>query len=230
MIRAVVFDCDGVLVDSEALSCGAWVPVLARRGIVATIADIRSFIGKSDRAVLDHFERLSGMRLGERVAMEREEAYFEAAVGVLQAFPGVRDCITQLSQLGHKLAVASSGSPRKISFNLSQGGLATLLPLTVSAVDVVHGKPAPDLFLLASRRLDCPPSTVLVVEDSVPGLMAARAAGMHALGFSSSHPTAELLAAGAEDVFDDYAQLLPALERLETPHDGARSRRTRSLP
>ena len=110
------------------------------------------------------------------------------------------------------MAVASSGGPAKIRFSLEEVGLLEFFPVRCSAAQVQRGKPAPDLFLLAAGRLGLPPEVCAVVEDSVPGLQAARAAGMKAIGFPSSHPEPVLRAGGAEAVLGAYGGLLELLE------------------
>jgi beta-phosphoglucomutase-like phosphatase (HAD superfamily) len=87
---AVLFDCDGVLVDSETLSCSAWLPVMARRGVYVELSEIERFVGRSDRAVLEHFRRTTGLDLGAKVIAEREQEYFDLPRGRLRSFPGVR--------------------------------------------------------------------------------------------------------------------------------------------
>ncbi len=218
--NAVIFDCDGVLVDSEVLSCGAWLPVLARRGVRAKLSDIQAFIGKSDRAVLAHFEEQEGRPLGSETIAEREREYFHSAAPALASFPGTRAALEELRRRGMAMAVASSGSPKKIDFNLRHAGLDDLLPIRCSTLEVAHGKPAPDVFLLAAARLGAQPPRTIVVEDSLPGLEAARQAGMLGIGFCSSHSGPELVEAGAVALFDDFGDLLQILESLLRAHAG----------
>jgi HAD superfamily hydrolase (TIGR01509 family) len=214
---SILFDCDGVLVDSEKWSCGAWLPVLARRGIHAQLADIEAFIGQSDTAVLNHFSQQTGLDLSGDLVAEKETEYFDLARGRLETFAGIETALRTLMHCGASLAVASSGRPHKISFSLGEVGLLSYFPIICSAVEVQLGKPAPDLFLFTAERLGITPDHCIVVEDSVFGIQAARAAGMHTLGFSSSHSEEKLLAAGAHRVFSHYDQLILLLkERSST--------------
>jgi HAD superfamily hydrolase (TIGR01509 family) len=210
---ALLLDCDGVLVDSEAMSCGAWLPVLARYGVDAELAQIEAFLGHRDREVLEHFRATRDVELPDTVLAEKEAEYRRQATGRLQAFPGCRETLEILAARGMPMAVASSGSPEKIAFSLEQAGLADLLPVRVSTLEVASGKPAPDLFLEAARRLVVSPSSCIVVEDSVAGLEAAVAAGMTAIGFASSTHAAVLRAAGAHQIAAEWTELLPALVR-----------------
>ena len=206
MEEALIWDCDGVLVDSEPLSNVAWQAVLLRRGVRAETADLDAFTGRSDAAVLDHYRRLTGDRL-EGILEEREAEFERQARGALRTFPGLPELLSRLRARGRKMAVASSGRLPRIRFSLAEVGLDGYFETVCSATEVENGKPAPDLFLLAARRLGVPPSRCIVIEDSVPGLRAAGRAGMRGLGFTSSHPAAVLREAGAAETFDDYAGL-----------------------
>lgn len=214
MICALIWDCDGVLVDSEKHSCSAWLPVLARRGIRADLADIEVFIGRADAAVLAHYRRLTGRPLDGSILDERQEEYYRLARGGLQTFPGLPGLLADLRSRGLPMAVASSGRLEKIRFSLEQTGLDRHFQILCSATEVERGKPAPDLFLLAARRLGVAPADCAVIEDSVPGLQAAASAGMVPLGFTSSHPAATLRAAGAANAFGHYEQLRALLDGL----------------
>jgi HAD superfamily hydrolase (TIGR01509 family) len=210
---ALLLDCDGVLVDSEAMSCGAWIPVLSRHGIATDLAAIEAYLGQSDRAVLEHFRATYQPGLPDALLEEKEAEYFRQAEGRLRPFPGCRETLEILAERGFRMAVASSGSPAKIAFSLAQAGLADLLPVRVSTHEVAAGKPAPDLFLEAARRLGAAPAACIVVEDAVPGIEAAVAAGMTAIGFGASVPAAALREAGAHQLATEWTELLPALVR-----------------
>ena len=203
MEEALIWDCDGVLVDSEPLSTAAWQAVLLRRGVRATPADLDRFTGRSDDAVLEHYRRITGDRL-EGILEEREAEFERRARGTLRTFPGLPDLLGRLHGQGRKMAVASSGRLPRIRFSLAETGLDGHFETVCSATEVEKGKPAPDLFLLAARRLGVPPRRCIVIEDSVPGLQAAVRAGMCPLGFTSSHPAPVLMEAGAVETFDAY--------------------------
>lgn len=210
-IQGLIFDCDGVLVDSEQFSCEAWLPVLRRRGLAVELAHIEAFIGQSDQAVLAHYQS-QGAAFPPDILAQRQQEYFALARGRLQSFPGLREALEGLRRRQVPMAVASSGGPAKIRFSLAEVGLLEFFPVRCSATEVERGKPAPDLFLLAARRLELEPEACAVVEDSVPGLQAARAAGMRAIGFPSSHPEAMLWEAGAQVVLGSYGDLLKVLD------------------
>lgn len=196
-----------MLVDSEKHSCGAWLPLLKRRGIDIDISYIEPFIGKSDRALLTALEKSHGLQPEPGILDEREQEYFRQAEGATEAFDGLPELLADLQSRGVPMAVASSGRLSKIRFSLAQAGLDGYLSILCSATEVEHGKPAPDLFLLAADRLGIPPADCAVIEDSVFGLQGAAAAGMRPIGFTSSHPASMLTDAGADAVFDHYQEL-----------------------
>lgn len=212
-MQNLIFDCDGVLVDSEHLSCGAWLPVLARYGVETNLSEIETMIGKSDQALLDHFTRKTGTPFPSKILTERQHEYFRQAQENLQSFPGLAEVLTNLGQRGIRRAVASSGHPDKIRFSLDRVGLWSHFEIVCSAVEVAEGKPAPDLFLLAARRLGVEPDTCTVVEDSIFGIEAALRAGMQAIGFTSSYSAAVLHEAGAHRVFSTYDEFLTLLHK-----------------
>lgn len=218
MRRALIFDCDGVLVDSEKLSCGAWLPVLARHGVSASASEIERFIGKTDQDLLDYFRGKSGLSLPDGLMSERETEYFAKARKALRPFPGLASVLQELRARGWELAVASSSRPLKLQFNLRHTGLEQYFGVVCSGVEVKRGKPAPDLFELAAQRLGVDQQSCVVVEDSPYGIQAARAARMRAIGFSSSHDSDVLESAGAAAVFSSYPAFLDVLEEL-SPKD-----------
>ena len=212
MTDAVIWDCDGVLVDSEKLSCSAWLPVLRRRGIEVDLADIEVFIGRSDQAVLDHY-RQAGYPLADEILLEREQEYYTTARERLTSFAGLREVLDDLCLADVPVAVASSGGMDRIRFSIELVGITRYFSVICSASEVAKGKPAPDLFLLAAERLGVAPTDCTVIEDSIPGVEAAIAAGMTAIGFTSTHPREVLESAGAEVTFDTYSELWPMLAK-----------------
>jgi len=176
-VDLVIFDCDGVLVDSEVISCRAHAATLARHGYAIT---------------------------ADQVLDRRAISYVGDAIAAID----LPKC------------VASSGTPEKIHHGLTCTGLYDrLAPHIFSATQVERGKPAPDLFLFAAERMQVSPERCLVIEDSVPGVTGARAAGMTVLGFhGGSHCRpghADMLrAAGAALIFDDMRQLPGLIGRV----------------
>jgi HAD superfamily hydrolase (TIGR01509 family) len=212
-MKAILFDCDGVLVDSETISCEATSDLLRARGAKLTNEDVnRLFLGRS---AADHVRwcRENGVEVENDFGVVKDRAYIERARGRLNAMPGAIDLVTRLHDRREaiKMAVATSGTPEKVGFSLAETGLARFFDVVVSASEVARGKPHPDLFLRAAERLSVEPRACIVVEDSAPGVRAARAAGMTAIALASSMDRASLLDAGAHAVIDHLSSLMEHL-------------------
>lgn len=216
MNPGVIFDCDGVIVDSEPLSCRASMAVLAEHGIHLTMDEMKAFIGRSNLQIVEEVNRRFGANLPLDLGVEWEERYRQLAAD-LQPMPGLRGVLTELKARGIPMAVASSGDLDKVRFSLGRVRLAGFFDALCSATEVAHGKPAPDLFLLAAARISVPPQFCLVVEDSIYGIMGAKKAGMTAAGFASSHPIEKLGEAGADFSFDHFDRFMAHVDRwMET--------------
>ena len=200
-MKGILFDCDGVLVDSDRWSCGAWIPLLKRCGIEVELSDIKAFLGHSDAAVLAQYARQTGSPFSNDLIAEKESVYFDLARGTLKTFPGLVSLLNQLSKQNVPMAVASSGRPHKIRFSLGQVSLLDRFDIICSASEVKRGKPAPDLFLYAAEKLSFPPHECIIIEDLQAGIQAAKAADMYAISFCSSLSQKQLIAAGAKQVF-----------------------------
>ena len=210
-VDLVIFDCDGVLVDSEVISCRAHAQTLTRHGYPITADQVLDrFLGVSDREARQAVEAELGRNLPDDFEVQVKQATLQFYAGDLRAISHVADAINAIDQ---PKCVASSGTPEKIHHGLSCAGLYDrLAPHIFSASQVKHGKPAPDLFLFAAEQMQASPERCLVIEDSLPGVAGALAAGMTVLGFhGGSHCRpgygAALRAAGAVMTFDDMRQL-----------------------
>lgn len=210
----VIFDCDGVLVDTEHVANQLLVRVLAEDGFYVTQQESRRlFVGRSIESIVRHVEESIGRILRpDWASYVRDETLKAFAKGEIKAVPGVETVIRLLIDRGIPCCVASSGKLEKMRFTL---GATNLLPLLknvlFSAEQVTHGKPAPDLFLYAAHEMGHPPHACVVVEDSVPGVQAAVAAGMRVLGYAGDpHTDAQALKAAGAQVFQDMREL-PAL-------------------
>ena len=177
---AVIFDLDGTLVDSEPNYHEAAREVLAHHGVPGfSWREHQEFIGIGTRETLHTLrERYALTAPVEQLLREKNEAYLRLARRGTQVFPRMRTLVELLHGAGHRLIVASGSSLSAIETVLEGTGLLSLLPDFVSAEEVAHGKPEPDVFLEAARRLGLPPHACAVVEDATPGVLAARRAGM----------------------------------------------------
>jgi HAD superfamily hydrolase (TIGR01509 family) len=207
----VIFDCDGVLVDSEVISCRAHAATLTRHGYPITSEQVLTrFLGVSDREARQAIENEISRKLPDDFELQVKEATLQFYADDLRPIPGVGEAIAAISL---PKCVASSGTPEKIRHGLTCAGIYDMLaPHIFSAAQVKRGKPAPDLFLFAAEQMRASPERCVVIEDSIPGVTGALAAGMTVLGFhGGSHCRpgyAETLrAAGAALTFDDMRQL-----------------------
>ena len=214
----VIFDCDGVLIDSELLTIGVEVALLAEAGISITGDEIiERYVGISMAAMIADLEARFDRPLGDDFAVRHASRVKTVFENGLRAMPGIGEV---LDRLPGKICVASSSSPERLRHTLGIAGLYERFhPHVSSATMVARGKPAPDLFLLAAERMDAAPRRCVVIEDSRPGIEAAVAAGMTAIGFTGgSHCRnghgARLVAAGAAAVVEAMPEMLPALAAL----------------
>ena len=210
-IDLVVFDCDGVLVDSEVIFSAAHAETLTRHGYPITSEQVlERFLGVSDREARESIEAELGRALPDDFELQMNQAAVQRYADDLRRIPYIDEAIAAISL---PKCVASSGTPEKIHHGLSCAGLHDLLaPHIFSATQVARGKPAPDLFLFAAEQMRTAPAHCLVIEDSLAGIAAAVAAGMTVLGFhGGSHCRPghrdRLRAAGAVAIFDDMRQL-----------------------
>lgn len=183
--RLVIFDCDGVLVDSEMLSIQVLVDAMNRAGADITEADAyRLFLGRSLATVTACMQQQYGLDAGPGFLEDMRQALYARFRADLQPVTGMAET---LDRLGLARCVASSSQPERIRLSLSLTGLLERLePNIFSASMVERGKPAPDLFLLAAERMGFRPEDCIVIEDSPAGVMAARAAGMKVLLFTGA--------------------------------------------
>jgi HAD superfamily hydrolase (TIGR01509 family) len=200
----VIFDCDGVLVDSERLAVRTEAQILASLGWPISESEIVArFVGRSASDMHREIER----HLGREVDWdgEFEVRYREVFERELVAVPGV---VEALARIDTATCVASSGGHNKLEFTLALTGLIDRFRGRIfSADDVERAKPAPDVFLHAASAMGFAPGRCAVVEDSVAGVAAAVAAGMSVFGFSGSVTSAALLSAAGAVVFDDMSEL-----------------------
>ena len=205
----IIFDCDGVLVDSEVPSCRCLAHALAGYGIKLDVDQaLDLFLGRSVTAVFEHYEAL-GRSIPSQFAAELRKGVRAAFVSSLRAIEGVNSILKEL-QIPH--CVASSSDVDRVALSLSLTGLAPHFDARLYTSQMVErGKPAPDLFLYAAERMQVNPRRTLVIEDSVSGVRAGKAAGMTVWGFvGGSHYQSRdgrdiLLGAGADRVFERMA-------------------------
>jgi HAD superfamily hydrolase (TIGR01509 family) len=200
LTAAVIFDCDGTLVDSEPLAGAAWRRAVAPYGYEITDADLAACVGSPYARTHAYFaERAAGLPdAGAFWPLISRELY-ALLDSELEPFPDALDALAELQARGIPVAVASSSPRERLDRTLAHVQLS--FGVSVAGDEIEHGKPAPDMFLEAARRLGMPPARCVVVEDSPPGVAAGVAAGMPTLGVCRVPGTEDTLAA-ADKVVD----------------------------
>jgi HAD superfamily hydrolase (TIGR01509 family) len=202
----VIFDCDGVLVDSERITNQVFCNMLNDLGVRVSLQDMfEHFVGLSMQQCVDLITAMHGKPPPSTFVDELRRRAASALKDQIEAVPGVEGMLAALSI---PCCVASSGEHEKIRLTLGATGLLKRFEGKIfSVVDVAMPKPAPDVFLFAARRMGVPPSSCAVVEDTPTGIRAAVAAGMRAFGFAARTPAHRLVEAGAHHIFADMTEL-----------------------
>lgn len=192
--RAVIFDMDGVLTDSEPLINAAAVAMFHERGIRVQPEDFIPFVGTGENRYIGGVAEKYGVTLEIEAAKHRTyEIYLSMVPEQLNAFPGAVECVRACRAAGLKTAVASSADEIKIIANLRKIGLPPEeWEVIVTGDDVPNKKPAPDIFLAAARKLNLTPAECVVIEDAVNGVQAAKAAGMRCVAVAQTFPAEKL--------------------------------------
>lgn len=212
-MKAVLFDMDGVLLDSEAYICKAGIEMFKEKGFHVLAEDFVEFTGMGENRYL------GGVADKHNIPFELEkdkartyEIYAKLVQGKLSLLPGAREFIGLCLDRGLKIALASSADRIKIEVNLAETGIPQeTFHTIVSGLDIEHKKPAPDIFLMAAGNLNVDPMECLVIEDAISGVAAGKAAGARVLALTTSFSAGELsgadwivgtLADAGEDVLD----------------------------
>ncbi|MEU0191190.1 HAD family phosphatase [Streptomyces afghaniensis] len=208
---SVIFDLDGTLVDSEPNYYEAGRQTLAQHGVTDfSWTDHERYVGISTQeTVADWIERYGLRASVEELFTAKNRRYLELARSSTRAYPEMRKFVELLAAEDVPMAVASGSSPEAIAAVLAGTGLDAHLRIVVSADEVAHGKPAPDVFLEAARRLGADPAACVVLEDAAPGAAAAHAAGMRCIALpyvaaqadAPEFATAGLLLRGGQEEF-----------------------------
>jgi len=198
----VIFDCDGVLVDSESASAAAWRAALARFDYHIDAVTFAGFVGTTDRALAVAFAARVGAGVEEVLNAAEEEMRLIAGQG-LDAFP---DALALVQRLAVPVGVASNSDRWRLEVMLSAAGVRALFDVTVAGDEVAKPKPAPDVYLRVAALLGINPGDCVVIEDSPTGVVAARAAAMRVVAVRRGH--------FADDVLMEADQIVDSLDEL----------------
>jgi HAD superfamily hydrolase (TIGR01509 family) len=207
--KGVIFDVDGVLVDSYRSHFRSWQIAAAEQGLEITESQFRETFGrKSHETILDRWGDRLGDSQVEAFERRKEAAYRELVAQDFPLMDGAAELLKALAAAGFALAIASSGPPENIHLLLDHLPAGDAFSAIVTGADVTRGKPDPQVFVIAAERLGLPPRRCAVIEDSPPGIAAAKAAGALAIGLVSTGHTPESLAA-ADHRVDSLRELAP---------------------
>jgi beta-phosphoglucomutase len=213
-IFAVIFDMDGVLVDTYRAHYRSWLDIAEPEGIHFSEADFALTFGRTSREIIAHYwgnGRYDNAQMAELDG--RKEAAFRRRIETdFPAMPGVDELLRSLDQAGFRLAVGSSAPPENVEMVLDKLGARGLFGAVVTGEDVTRGKPDPQVFLIAAERLGIGPGRCAVIEDAPAGVAAANAAGMASVGLLSTGRTPADLAA-AHAVVGSLGEISPQMLR-----------------
>ena len=208
----IIFDCDGVLVDSEPLSMQIDVVILAENGVIMSAEEAHArFVGKTFAAMIDEVESEFGVRFPADASARKDRRLLLLYERELQVVDGVAAALSEIGQQPY--SVASNSPLERVAAALRITGLTPFFADRITTFEhVARPKPEPDVFIEAARRAGYRPQDCIVIEDSVTGVTAAQAAGCTVLGFAGTHPVRDehavkLLAAGARFAFNHMATL-----------------------
>ncbi len=212
----IIFDCDGVLIDSEVISARALIDELACHGVAVDLAFVaRHCIGRSYPTVVEAVDRHCGVRLPAQCELDYRARLLAAFEVGLKVMDGIEDL---LAALDVPYCLATSSSPTRLAASLRITGLDRFFAgRAFTASEVARGKPAPDLFLHAAARMGVPPARCAVLEDSAAGLLAGRAAGMEVWRFTGGSHFAVMELPAPEAVVPDRSFASAAALRAELP-------------
>lgn len=191
--RAVLWDMDGVIADSGAFHFGAWQETFAKRGVVFTKESFAGLFGARTDFIISSVmgENLPAADV-ETVAQEKEERFRRKAEGNIRPFPGALRLLNAIKKGNFKLGLVSSAPNENIDLITGELKLKGIFDCTVFGREVSESKPSPQSYLLAARKLEVPPASCLVIEDSPLGIKAAKEAGMKCLAVANTHPRQQL--------------------------------------
>ena len=219
--QAIVFDMDGVLIDSEELHAHAKRIAFAQAGIALTPADLRAYVGRSDAVMIDEIGtryRLTSDQMS--MILDEKTRIYEQAEQEIKIVPGAVEFVLWAAE-HYRLAVATSATPRNRIATLDRLGISNLFEVVTDLGDVSEPKPSPEVYLLTAARLALPPSQCMVVEDALTGVLSAKRAGCCVSALTRTFPAHELIGVGANFTFEDFVSLkrfLSVSER-EAPRD-----------
>lgn len=215
MIKNIIFDMDGVLLDSEEAIREACIRMFKGLGVTASAEDFLPFTGMGENRFIGGAAEKYGLEFNAGMKAEAYRIYGEIAGEYVKVYDGITELIQKLKSLGLNVAVASAADEVKVKINLRCIGLSPEdFGGIVTGSDVTRHKPDPQAFLMACEKLGGKPDESVVVEDAVAGCRAAKSAGMACIGVTSTFDENALKNAGADFIVQKTADILPILQKL----------------
>jgi tRNA threonylcarbamoyl adenosine modification protein YeaZ len=194
--RGVIWDLDGVIIDSADLHFQSWRETLAKHGITMNHEQFEQGFGRrNDDIIAGIVNHLISPDEFTAIGREKEETYRQMVAGNARFFPGVPELMSSLKESGFKQAIASSAPPENLAFVIREMKLEPFIDAVIDASQVSNGKPDPEVFTKAAAKLGLKPKECLVIEDAVAGVEAARCGGMAVIAVINTHPKEKLAAA-----------------------------------
>lgn len=208
-LRAVIWDLDGTLVDTAELHYQAWRRLTEKHGLPFTRADFTATFGWRNPEIIPHLWKITDANKVRKLGDEKEALYRAEASKGVELLPGARRLIDKFHEDGLLQAIGSSAPRDNIELLLQMTGIARYMSAIVSMEDTQRGKPNPEVFLLAAKKLGVEPASALVIEDAPVGVQAAKAGGMRCLAvtFAGHHPAEKLREAGADRVVSSLEEI-----------------------
>ena len=202
MIKGVLFDMDGVLVDSEPFICEAAILMFLELGVKVSHEDFKPFVGMGENRYIGGVAEKHGVNIDiDQVKARTYEIYGKIVRGKLKPLPGVYEFISECTRKGFRLALATSADRIKMEVNLKETGLSVdTFQAIITGLDVKNKKPSPEIYLKAAKGLELKPENCLVVEDAVSGIESGKNAGCRCLAVTTSFPASAL--GGADWICD----------------------------
>ena len=211
-IKGIIFDMDGVLVDSEAVMANASVMGMADYKIYAKPEDFVPFFGTNEETYFGSVVKMHGGVYTKEIAEHIYDIYCDIAPAQIFTFPKVPETLTELHNRGYKTAIASSSIKRKLDVNITSAKIdLKSLDAVVCGSDVKNRKPDPEIFLTAAAKLGLKPENCLVAEDAISGVQAAKAAGMYCFGVTTTFDKAFFEELGADMAGSGISEMLEFL-------------------
>ena len=216
IINSILFDMDGVLIDSEFAIRTCCIEALKSYGINASHEDFFEFTGMGEDSFIGGVSRKYGKEFLPQMKALAYKYYCEKANELVIVFDGIKEMLITLKSKGYKLAVASSADRIKVEINLECMKIdGDLFDAVITGSEIIHKKPDPEIYLTASKKISSMPENCVVIEDALSGIAAAKSANMLCIGVQSAFDEQILLSKGADYVVSNTTEIIELLDKIQ---------------